>query len=653
MRTLPSALVDAQKSASAAPYLRVTINDLVGGNRRLVWTRLYTGAEPDSYHAACMPGDGSLIRARVTGGHVYYQRVTSPSGSSDFSPWTDLGAAANAGVALCASGSRVLLFYMDAGGTLVKVRESTDNGATLGSAVTAATASGAVTWLAGAVKSSGDALVAYSVGAAMSVAKRTSGTWGSPTAWPGTAASISGIACWYRADWNFAIAGTDSSGQAFVWATLFGDGYSKPAGQWGAQNEVTRASAGSAVMFRAPFVMYGDVYRLTFVEKYTGAAAYARPYHTYQTASADYAFNLWHEPVPFNLASDYGEAMAINVTTGFWMSTPSGVWNAPLVTTMLDVTADVLECAMTDGPFAGSFRLVLRNDDGRYSAPPAPIRIGAEVRIGTGYQTGSGPLASDGPWCWIDGIEYRTGGGAGSIAITGRNGWGLLEAWRARRTYAWAAGQTNIFNMLLQLFARVGLEFASIAASADSTSLQPAFAIQPGESGLTAVRRLLAMLPDVIYLEGQYGYLDNPLASDAAVVDYGATYPILAARYANRGTEANRVQVFGTTTFSEVFDWPSIDLAYDRVAHVSDRNLTTQAQTDSRASALLRHALTEARSDEITVPAHCGLQQWDVITVTDAVAGLVTAKRRVAGVEMRYSVREPARYEQRLKLQEA
>jgi len=334
------------------------------------------------------------------------------------------------------------------------------------------------------------------------------------------------------------------------------------------------------------------------------------------------------------------------------LSTPSGVWNAHLAATTLDVTADVLECTMTDEPFAGTLRLVLRNDDGRYSAPP-PVRIGAEVRIGTGYKTASGPLASDGPWCWIDGIEYRTHRGEGSVVISGRNGWGLLEAWRARRTYAWAVGQTNIFNILLQLFARVGLEFSSVSASADATNLKPAFAIQPGESGLTAVQRLLVMLSDAIYMEGQYGYLKNPLASDAAVVDYGATYPILAARYTNAGAKANRVQVFGSTTFSEAFDWPSIDLAYDRVAHVSDRNLTTQALTDSRAAALLRHALTEARADEITVPVHCGLQLWDVISVTDAGAGLVAAKRRVAGIEMRYSTGERGTYEQRLTLREA
>ena len=67
---------------------------------------------------------------------------------------------------------------------------------------------------------------------------------------------------------------------------------------------------------------------------------------------------------------------------------------------------------------------------------------------------------------------------------------------------------------------------------------------------------------------------------------------------------------------------------------------------------LLHHALTEARSDEITAPLHCGLQLWDVISVTDAGAGLVAAKRRVAGIEMRYSTGERAVYEERLALQD-
>ncbi len=61
LRTLPSALLAAQRSPSGAPHVKVQILDRIGGVRRLRWERLYTGAEPDNHHALTMPGDGSLI----------------------------------------------------------------------------------------------------------------------------------------------------------------------------------------------------------------------------------------------------------------------------------------------------------------------------------------------------------------------------------------------------------------------------------------------------------------------------------------------------------------------------------------------------------------------------------------------------------------
>src|SRR3990172_7591392 len=151
MRSLTPELLAAQGSASAVPYLKAVVSDRIGGVRRLAWSRAYTGSEADGYHAACMPSDGSLIRARVTGGRVYYQRVAGPGPGRGFSSWTDIDAAASA------DGSRVLLFYVDAGGLAIKVRESADSGATLGAAATAVTGSGAATWLAADVKSDGGA----------------------------------------------------------------------------------------------------------------------------------------------------------------------------------------------------------------------------------------------------------------------------------------------------------------------------------------------------------------------------------------------------------------------------------------------------------------------------------------------------------------
>lgn len=648
MRTLTPELTAAQQSASAVPYARVIVRDRIAGVRRLRFERLYDGAEPDGYHAAAMPGDGSLLRARIDGGHVYYQRVASPGPASDFSQWTNLGACAAADVALCAEGSSALLFYVDADGVTLRLRESADNGATLGSAVAVATASAAVTWLAADVKANGDALLLYSAGATVYAVKRSGGSWGSPAAWPHTIGSVEGVACYHAGDWNVALAGTDAAGDAFVWTALYGDGFSQAPDTWSALRELTRANAGSGVSFHAPFLSQPDTFRLTFVERYTGSASYARPQHAHPPASADFASNLWREPVPFDLETQYGQAIAFDAGAA-WLSSPSGVWTASLTAADLDVTGDVFSLAAEDTPFGGRARIVLRNDDGRHTPPASPIGTGAEVLISPGYVTEDGPQASDGPAYWIDSIEHVTGGGKSALVIEARDAWSLLESWRARRQYAWAQGETNVFGILRYLFARAGLDLTATGASNLSSDHYPSFTVHPGDSGLAAVKRLLATIPDVIFVRNELAFLKEPLASEAAAYTYGGGRAIVSGRYSAGGQTPNRVQVHGDSVFGERFDWPAVAETHDLLAQVVDHNVTSVAVAETRADAVLRRADIASAAGEITVAPNCGQELYDVIEINDPLAGLSAAKRRVLSLSLRY---EPpsAVYEQRIGL---
>ena len=650
MRLLSPDLLAAQKSASAVPYLRIVISDLIGGVRRLTFARLYTGSEPDNYHAATMPGDGSLIRCRIEGGQLYLQRVVSPGAGSDFSAWTAFASAANADVALASDGARVLLFYIDPNGTTIYLRESNDNGASFGAAVTVANAASAVGWLAAALKATGDALLAYSAGATVYTVKGTSGTWGTPTAWSNSVASISGLTCYYRGDWNVVVAGEDASANAFLWTTIYGDGFSQVTDTWSQLREVMRGSVGSGVSFAAPFLAQPDSFRLTFVEKYSGSQAYSRPLHTYGPAGADYASNLWREPVPLNLSSDFGLAIAFSATV-VWLSSPAGVWRADLNVPTLEVSADVLEAETEDRPFDGRFRLALRNDDGRYNTLPAAIKLGAEVAVSPGYLTASGPQASEGPAYWIEAMAHTSGGGQATLILQGHDGWGLLRAWRARRQYAWSADEKNVIQLLAFVFARAGLNLASIGASATALDLYPSFAIHPGESGFTAVRRLLAFLPDVIFFSAGLALLKDPQAGEAASYAYGSDHALLRGRYGSAVPAANRVQLFGDGIFQERFDWASLEGIYDRLLQVHDLNLTSVALADDRGDAELRRQAIASTTGEVVVPVNCGQELYDVVEVTDAAVGVTAAKRRVLGIDLRYLVgRARPVYEQRLAL---
>jgi hypothetical protein len=649
MRTLSSTLLAAQKSSSRLPYVKLEIKDRIAGITRLSWQRLYTGSEPDFHHAAAMPGDGSLTRARVdpSTAQLYRQRVTNPGQGSDFSAWTAVCSVSSAsGIALVSRGSTVLLFYAGTDQQTIHCRESTDYGATFGDAVTVTTAGSAVGWLAAAINAGNVVCLFYSVSGTVYNIKRTNGTWGSPSAWTNSASVIAGIACVHQGDWNLAVCGQDSDGRNKVWTCVYGDGYSRSPGVWSSLAELTGASAGSSVEFRCPYLDFPDVFRLFFVEKYTGTESYSRPYWSHSLASADFIANLWREPVPFNLSSNYGMAMAHGGSYA-WLSTPYGVWRAPLSPPSLDVSSDILSLSAQTNPYSGKLQIELRNDDGRYSGLPSPVsgplKPGSEVLFSPGYRTTQGAEVSSGLSYWLDGWAYLSTMNHEPRAILrlhASDGWGLLERWKARRQFAWTAGEKNIFQLLRFILSRAGLEFSSFSSSDALLNHYPAFTINPGENGKTAVLRLLSQVPDVLFFRGSYGYISNTQASDSSAYSYGTAHAIFEAEHAKRARQANRVQVFGSGVFTEDWDWGEIDLIYDRLAQVHDINLTTLAAAHARGGAVLRKAEIESLDGYILVPMNCGQELYDVIDITDPLASLTAAKRRVLSLHHQYDTQK-------------
>jgi hypothetical protein len=203
--------------------------------------------------------------------------------------------------------------------------------------------------------------------------------------------------------------------------------------------------------------------------------------------------------------------------------------------------------------------------------------------------------------------------------------------------------------MMAVIFGRAGLDFSAASASSAATDLDPAFTVHPGESGLTAIRRLLDKLPDVVRVRGELAFLTELQAADPTGYSYGDDHAIIAGRYADEQTAPNRAQVYGDGVFGERFDWPAVAETGDRLAQTLDTNVSTAAEAEARAGALLRRAALSSLGGEITIRPNCGQELYDVIEVTDAAAGLAAAKRRVLGIELRYSASRGL-YEHRLAL---
>ena len=162
------------------------------------------------------------------------------------------------------------------------------------------------------------------------------------------------------------------------------------------------------------------------------------------------------------------------------------------------------------------------------------------------------------------------------------------------------------------------------------------------------------MLPDTIRMSDSVSFLSETEADDASGYDYGTGHRIFHARYASEGLAANRVQIFGDDLFAQEFSWGEIDDQFDHVRQVFDLNLTTQAKAEKRADIALRQETLAVALGEVVTPVNCGQELYDVVSITDKLAGRSDVDYRVIGVELRYLRRSQARrsplYEQRLLL---
>ena len=99
-----------------------------------IFTRLQNLDETPSRHDLHLTSSGALIRARVSrsNSRLYVQRVASAGSNSSFTQWTYLNRAyPDSGVALCGSGSYVLMVYVHYSNRReIRYRESDDDGVT-------------------------------------------------------------------------------------------------------------------------------------------------------------------------------------------------------------------------------------------------------------------------------------------------------------------------------------------------------------------------------------------------------------------------------------------------------------------------------------------------------------------------------------------
>jgi len=171
----------------------------------------------------------------------------------------------------------------------------------------------------------------------------------------------------------------------------------------------------------------------------------------------------------------------------------------------------------------------LTNHDGYYNtpgtAPIAQIKRGSRVNLKIGYNTGTEEV-SEAARYFIEAMEYSRAPNVASFIMHCVDACGLLQRYRFNKPVEWNIGSDEFtcYQLIEKVMQSVGGTLSYKSRSSLITSLYPRLEVGAGESAASVLKRLLAMVPDVIYFFGLDGYIVYPQAADAA--DYWYKFPL-------------------------------------------------------------------------------------------------------------------------------
>jgi len=671
---LTATLLAAQKKAHRLPYVEAKVYDYEQGIKRLTWTRLYEGSEPDNHHGIAFDGQGSMHRIRAAASNTLYrQKITSPGPSSDFSQWIQIATDCDGPCAIAACGSKVYIFYRTTANVLWKYY-SHDYGQTWDDAQLVDY--GGVLSLAAAWWETGDIVVCFALKSNQlnGITLDTSTQTATPHTWSDSNHPLLdtyGIGATYNPFWpamEIVFAGKESDSpynHYDLFRTKFSNIYN-----FLALESFLMAPDGEDTTYEYPdchlpsSAQSYETNRIVAMEKFAGTTAYTRPLTCHMVKGTYWSDTTFTEPKPFlDISADYG--LRLQSTADYcWLERPDGVWRAPRPPgNPLDLTEDIvaLTADSSQPRQVGALRIELNNSRGQYAQPALLNKLNKryELVLKLGYKTTQGDEAVEAGTYWIDSWEYSSKPNMSRFTLYCLDGWGLMDRWTARYQMRWnkdAVNPRSVWQILYQLLARAGIKLTNTPAKPQSSAINnfyPDFTVNPGTGGDTAIKRLLSFVPDRLVFRGQEAFTKNLLASESSCYSYGTDHAILSGKYTDAVT-VSRARAIGRDSsdnriLEEAQDWDLLALAIDQLEQDYDPNLQDATRAQERADAILRTRAQEAEPAVITVPTNVGQELLDVVEVTDERCGINQAKYRVLAIQTDYDRRQ-GHYDQTLTL---
>jgi hypothetical protein len=198
-----------------------------------------------------------------------------------------------------------------------------------------------------------------------------------------------------------------------------------------------------------------------------------------------------------------------------------------------------------------------------------------------------------------------------------------------------------VWEIIEELICRWGIYLTNAGDSSASKNLYPDFTLPPTTAGDTALRRILAFIPDRLIFNGYQARLKDLKADEASCYSYGIDHLILSGEY-REGSTLTRARAIGRDAVENrivenAFDWTNLQLGIDILEQDYDANLQSATRAQERADSILRKHALESKGGQITIPTNVGQELYDVITVTDKRCGITSRKYRVMSIEAQFN----------------
>jgi hypothetical protein len=303
---------------------------------------------------------------------------------------------------------------------------------------------------------------------------------------------------------------------------------------WERHHAVLEALAGEALGVSGPYLVKPSSYPTLL-----SLARENQPWLFRLTPGSDFYDSKWDKASFIDTSASRGMALATassyiwaTQANEVWRSAMPGSWEPPTpgagagdkITLPISKIARISEAV--DPEQQSELTVELDNSKGTYNSPGAGslavLKRGSRVNLHLGYKTTSGDQLSEAARYFIESIEYKRDPNTAAFIMHCVDAWGLLAHYEFDKPMEWniVSNQLSVYQLIEKVVQTVGGTLSYKSLSSLITTFYPKLEVSAGENGASLLRRLLDLVPDVIYFFGLDGYIVYPQAGDTAVYTF-------------------------------------------------------------------------------------------------------------------------------------